>query len=225
MIIGIDVWTQKVRELEAASMQDDFWNDAANAQKSLQARTGGSGAHGQVVTDVQELSDAKAKLSMNEKMSDLDGELVKEAETNIAGLEEDLERWELSQLLSGPFDHRGCLLSIQAGAGGTDAMDWAEMLLRMYTKWAEKKGYKNQLVDHMPGEEAATKSATIEIDAPYAYGYLRGEKGAHRLVRISPFNAQAKRQTSFAGIDVMPLLDEDVTMEIDPKDLEITTMR
>lgn len=131
----------------------------------------------------------------------------------------------MQQLLSGLYDKNGAVVTINAGAGGTDAQDWAEMLLRMYTRWAEQQGYKVHLAEMSEGDEAGIKSATIEIEGRYAYGYLRSEKGTHRLVRISPFNANGKRQTSFAGVEIMPQLDSSVELEIPDKDLEITTTR
>jgi len=132
----------------------------------------------------------------------------------------------LRKLLSGVYDQKGVVLTINAGAGGTDAQDWAQMLLRMYTRWAENQDYKVTLTDMSEGDEAGIKSVTLEIEGRYAFGYLRGEKGTHRLVRISPFNANGKRQTSFAGVDVMPLLeDEAINVDIPDKDLEITTSR
>ncbi|HEY9597363.1 MAG TPA: peptide chain release factor 2, partial [Cyanophyceae cyanobacterium] len=125
----------------------------------------------------------------------------------------------------GTYDAKGAVLTINAGAGGTDAQDWTEILLRMYTRWAEKHGYKVNLDELSEGDEAGIKSVTLEIDGRYAYGYLKAEKGTHRLVRISPFNANGKRQTSFAGVEVMPLIDNSVQLEIPEKDLEITTSR
>jgi peptide chain release factor 2 len=152
--------------------------------------------------------------------------LATEAKTNLTQLTQELDRWELQQLLSEPYDHEGAVLTINAGAGGTDAQDWAEMLLRMYTRWAEQQGYKVHLAELSPGDEAGIKSVTLEIEGRYAYGYLKAEKGTHRLVRISPFNANGKRQTSFAGVEVMPALDESaINLEIPEKDLEITTSR
>jgi peptide chain release factor 2 len=133
-----------------------------------------------------------------------DTSLLEEAETNLTQLNHELDRWELEQLLSGPYDAKGAVLTINAGAGGTDAQDWVEILLRMYTRWAEKHGYKVQLAELSEGDEAGIKSVTLEIDGRHAYGYLKAEKGTHRLVRISPFNANGKRQTSFAGVEVMP---------------------
>jgi peptide chain release factor 2 len=144
----------------------------------------------------------------------------------LTDLQHELDRWELQQLLSGPYDAKGAVLTINAGAGGTDAQDWAEMLLRMYTRWSEQQGYQVHLAELSPGDEAGIKSATLEIEGRYAYGYLKAEKGTHRLVRISPFNANGKRQTSFAGVEVMPNLEnEAISLDIPEKDLEITTSR
>jgi peptide chain release factor 2 len=155
-----------------------------------------------------------------------DQALLTEAETNLTQLKKELDRWELQQLLSGPYDDHGAVLTINAGAGGTDAQDWAEMLLRMYTRWGEQQGYKVHLAELSEGEEAGLKSATLEFVGRYAYGYLKAEKGTHRLVRISPFNANGKRQTSFAGVEVMPILaDEGINLDIPESDLDISTTR
>ena len=154
-----------------------------------------------------------------------DDDMLGEAQGGLNQLRSDLDRWELERLLSGEYDKEGAVLSINAGAGGTDAQDWAQMLLRMYTRWAEDHGMKVSVDELSEGEEAGIKSATIEIDGRYAYGYLRNEKGTHRLVRISPFNANDKRQTSFAGVEVMPKLEEEVDIDIPEKDLEVTTSR
>ena len=169
------------------------------------------------------LDDAQASLDLQEL--EPEPELLEEAATGLLGLRADLDRWELERLLSGTYDKEGAVLSINAGAGGTDAQDWALMLMRMYSRWAEDHGMKVTVDELSEGEEAGIKSCTIEIEGRYAYGYLRNEKGTHRLVRISPFNANDKRQTSFAGVEVMPLLDEDIKLDIPDKDLEITTSR
>ncbi len=169
------------------------------------------------------LEDTKAIFELLELEND--ESLASEAYANITQLNHELDRWELEQLLSGLYDEKGAVLTINAGAGGTDAQDWAEMLLRMYTRWGEKQGYKVHLTEISEGDEAGIKSATLEIEGRYAYGYLKGEKGTHRLVRISPFNANGKRQTSFAGVEVMPILDQEVQLDIPDKDLEITTSR
>lgn len=170
-----------------------------------------------------QIEDTKAIVELLEL--EADDALLAEAQTNLSNLTRELERWELQQLLSGPYDNQGAVLTINAGAGGTDAQDWAEMLLRMYTRWAETQGYKVHLAEISQGDEAGIKSATLEIEGRYAYGYLKAEKGTHRLVRISPFNANGKRQTSFAGVEIMPILDHSVELDIPDKDLEITTSR
>lgn len=190
---------------------------------------------------MQELNDLKSSLEQYQRWQNIledakaiaellalesDESLATEAQTSIEQLNQELELWDLQQLLSGTYDTRGAVLTINAGAGGTDAQDWAQMLLRMYTRWGEKEGYKVRLAESSAGDEAGIKSATLEIEGRYAYGYLKGEKGTHRLVRISPYNANGKRQTSFAGVEVMPNLgDEALKLEIPDKDLEIKTSR
>ena len=169
------------------------------------------------------VADARTALELMEL--EPDEALFREAEQNLTQVGVELDRWELERLLSGTYDAKGAVLTINAGAGGTDAQDWAEMLLRMYTRWAEAHNYKVHLAEISEGEEAGLKSATLEIEGKYAYGYLRSEKGTHRLVRISPFNANDKRQTSFAGVEVMPLIDNSVQLDIPDSDLEITTTR
>jgi peptide chain release factor 2 len=169
------------------------------------------------------IDDAKATLELYELEADED--MLAEAHQGLTELRQGLDRWELERLLSGEYDKEGAVLSINAGAGGTDAQDWAQMLLRMYTRWAEDHDMRVTINEMSEGEEAGLKSATIEVEGRYAYGYLRNEKGTHRLVRISPFNANDKRQTSFAGIEVMPKLEEDVGIDIPEKDLEVTTSR
>jgi peptide chain release factor 2 len=143
--------------------------------------------------------------------------LQQEADT----LAQELTKGEFALALSGKHDADAAIFSIHAGAGGTEAQDWAAMLLRMYLRWAEKKGYKTQITDMTEGEEAGIKSVTVEVHGPYAYGYLKAEKGTHRLVRLSPFDANSRRHTSFAKVEVMPVLDEDIDIQIDPKEIEI----
>ncbi len=155
-----------------------------------------------------------------------DESLLLEAEENIKNLEETLEKWDLEQTLSGEYDKFDAILTINAGAGGTDAQDWASMLLRMYLMWAQKMEYKTELIDKSDGDEAGIKSATLKIIGQYAYGYSKAEKGVHRLVRISPFNANGKRQTSFASIEVIPVIqDFDKKIVIPSEDIEVETMR
>lgn len=214
----------KIQDLEQVAAQPEFWEDQATAQNTLQELNDLKSNLDQYRQWNDTLEDAKAIAELLEL--EADQALAEEAETNLKQLKQELDLWELQQLLSGTYDTRGAILTINAGAGGTDAQDWAEMLLRMYTRWAEKQGYKVRLADESAGDEAGIKSATLEIEGRYAYGYLKAEKGTHRLVRISPFNANGKRQTSFAGIEVMPNLgDESIELEIPEKDLEVTTSR
>lgn len=155
-----------------------------------------------------------------------DNELITTSFNDVKNLETELEKFELQQMLSGEYDLSDAILTINAGAGGTDAQDWASMLLRMYLRWAEKREWKVELLDKLDGEEAGIKSATIKICGKYAFGYSKAEKGVHRLVRISPFNANGKRQTSFASVEVTPIIENfEKTIVIPPEDLEVTTMR
>ena len=155
-----------------------------------------------------------------------DEELIKESEAQLDQLKKELDKYDFQKMLSGEYDEADAFLTINAGAGGTDAQDWASMLLRMYTRWAEAKGWKVELADKSDGEEAGIKPATIKITGKYAYGYAKAEKGVHRLVRISPFNANGKRQTSFASCEVSPIIpDYEKTIVIPPEDIEVDTMR
>ncbi len=203
--------------------QPDFWDSQKNAQKHMRQLDEVKHQLDQLEGWRRAICDAEAILELYEL--EPDQEMLAEAELGLEKLRLDLDRWELERLLSGPYDKEGAVVSINAGAGGTDAQDWAQMLLRMYTRWAEDHGMKVTVDELSEGEEAGIKSATIEVEGRYAYGYLQNEKGTHRLVRISPFNANAKRQTSFAGVEVMPQLDKEVELEIPDKDLEVTTSR
>ena len=154
-----------------------------------------------------------------------DEALLPDIQREIEKIEKKISELELKKLLSGKDDHRDALLTIHPGAGGTEAQDWAEMLLRMYIRWAERHGYEVNLVDRLEGDGAGIKSATIEIKGKYAYGYLKSENGVHRLVRISPFDANARRHTSFASVFVYPVVEDDIQIEIDPEDIEMETFR
>lgn len=166
------------------------------------------------------IDDAEVALEMQ------DSELEAESSALLQKVQKEVESFELRQMLSGEYDEADAILTVNAGAGGTDAQDWASMLLRMYMRWAEKHGWKVELLDKLDGEEAGIKSAAIKITGKYAFGYAKAEKGVHRLVRISPFNANGKRQTSFASLEVSPIIEDyEKTIVIPPEDLEIDTMR
>jgi len=154
-----------------------------------------------------------------------DMSLVKEIQQDVESISEELEKMRVQLLLSGEYDKNNAILDLHVGVGGTDAQDWTEMLLRMYTRWAEKKGYKVETIDILPADDYGIKSVTLRIQGEYAYGYLKAEKGIHRLVRISPFNANGKRQTSFASVEVLPELTQSQDIEIRPEDLRIDTFR
>ncbi len=209
--------------MEHQASQSQFWEDAPQAQKTLQELNRLKSAREQLASWQQRLADTRAIVELLE-LSD-DEALRAEAVVNLAQIGQTLDQWELQQLLCQPYDRESAVLTINAGAGGTDAQDWAEMLLRMYSRWGADQGYQVQLAELSPGDEAGIKSATLEILGDYAYGYLRSEKGTHRLVRISPFNANGKRQTSFAGVDVMPMIDDTVSVVIPDQDLEVITSR
>ncbi|WP_296370399.1 peptide chain release factor 2 [Vulcanococcus sp. Clear-D1] len=221
----LDVPALKARQqdLEQLASQPDFWDDQKQAQAKMRQLD-------EVKAQLEQLSQWQAAVADAEATVEIyglepDEELLSESNEALQKLRADLDRWELERLLSGPYDKEGAVISINAGAGGTDAQDWALMLMRMYTRWAEDHGMKVTVDELSEGEEAGIKSCTIEIEGRYAYGYLRNEKGTHRLVRISPFNANDKRQTSFAGVEVMPKIEEEVKLDIPDKDLEITTSR
>ncbi|MDV3349411.1 peptide chain release factor 2 [Leptothoe sp. LEGE 181152] len=213
----------KIDDLEQVAAQPDFWDNQEQAQKTLQTLNEYKSYLEQLNTWNIQLDDIQTIAELLEVESD--PALLSEAQETAQNLAKALDQWELQQLLSGPYDKNSAVVTINAGAGGTDAQDWAEMLLRMYTRWCEQHGYNIRLVEESKGDEAGLKSATLEIDGRYAYGYLKAEKGTHRLVRISPFNANGKRQTSFAGIEVMPVLDDTIELDIPDKDLEIKTSR
>ncbi len=222
-VFDVPALKARQRDLEQLASQPDFWDDQATAQKKMRQLDDVKAQLEQLSAWRGIVNDGQATLELYDLEPDED--LLAESNTSLQSLRADLDRWELERLLNGPYDKEGAVISINAGAGGTDAQDWALMLMRMYTRWAEDHGMKVTVDELSEGEEAGIKSCTIEIDGRYAYGYLRNEKGTHRLVRISPFNANDKRQTSFAGVEVMPKLDEDVKLDIPEKDLEVTTSR
>jgi peptide chain release factor 2 len=203
--------------------QPGFWDRPEDAKKTVAGLKRAKktldewGARDQSLRHLEEL----LELAEGEGDQKLLGDLSKELE----GVEQQVAELELRSLLSGEHDRLGAIVSIHPGAGGTESQDWAEMLFRMYTRWAERRGYATSILDFQPGEEAGVKDATIEIDGEYAYGYLKGESGVHRLVRISPYDAAQRRHTSFASVFVYPMVDDTVTVNISPQDLRVDTFR
>ena len=162
---------------------------------------------------------------LKELMEENDEETAKEIISEVKALSKEIDTLKIETILSGEYDRNDAILTLHTGVGGSDANDWTEMLLRMYTRWCEKKGYSLETIDYLPGDEAGVKSVTLKVKGDFAYGYLKAEKGIHRLVRISPFNANGKRQTSFASVEVLPELTSDQDIEINPVDLRIDTYR
>ena len=201
--------------------QNGFWDNQERAQERVAERK----TLAAIVKPLDEAERACDDLGTMLEMAEEDASFAAEAPTEIQRLETLLEDLKLKALLNGPHDAAGALLTINARDGGTDANDWAEMLLRMYTMWAEKNGYSVELIDRQDNEEAGVNHASIAIRGPMAYGYLKGETGMHRLVRISPFNAEGKRQTSFAAVDVSPEISDAVAIEINEADVREDTFR
>jgi peptide chain release factor 2 len=212
-----------LEELERLAGQQDFWTDSTRAQRFLRERA----QIKEVVDDIEELfrelEDTEVLFELSSEAGD--EETAREVQARISELERRIGELEFKRILGNPDDEKNAIVSINAGAGGTEAQDWAEMLLRMYLRYAERKGYEVEMLDYQPGEEAGIKSATFLVKGPYAYGYLKSESGVHRLVRISPFDANRRRHTSFASVFVSPEIDEDIKVEIDEKDLRIDTFR
>jgi peptide chain release factor 2 len=207
--------------LEEQASQPDFWNDPAAAQKILKQRSSLESAIAKAEQFRREVEDAGVLLEFAAE----DESSLEELKKAVSKLENDVDQTETETMLSGPNDARDAIVTINAGAGGTDAQDWAEMLLRMYLRWCERRAFKTEIVDEQPGKEAGIKSTTFTVQGKYAYGLLSAEAGVHRLVRHSPFNAGSSRETSFASVFVYPQIDEDVQIEIQDKDLRVDTYR
>jgi peptide chain release factor 2 len=201
----------------------EFWNDAAKAQELSREKTRLERSLQGVKLIESALADAVGMI----ELAEAEGEagLIADAETQLDALRAEVEKRQLESMLSGDADGNDCYLEVNSGAGGTESQDWAHMLLRMYTRWAERRGFKVELLDESPGEEAGVKSATIQIKGDNAYGWAKTETGVHRLVRISPFDSQARRHTSFASVYVSPVVDENIAIEVLDKDLRVDTFR
>ncbi|HNS01621.1 MAG TPA: peptide chain release factor 2 [Anaerolineae bacterium] len=213
----------QIAELETKALDASIWNDPASAQGMMRQLAELKDQVELWNGLAQRVRDGLELLELAEAEDDSDTALAVAADADA--LLAEVDRLEFQLALSGPHDRGGAILSIHAGAGGTEAQDWAEMLLRMYLRWAEDHRYKTALTDRTDGEEAGIKSATVEIEGEWAYGYLGSERGVHRLVRISPFDSSARRHTSFALVEVLPLLDDDIDVEINPEDVQMDVFR
>ena len=213
----------KIKELELESQKDNFWDDNKSAQKIFQELSNLKKWVDEYNSVEKHYKEITGLIEMAE--SEKDETLEAEIDSDISKFEKELDEMEFKNMLSDEDDVRDAIITINSGAGGTESQDWAEMLLRMYLRYCEKKGFKHSLVDRLDGDGAGIKSATIEVNGEFAYGYLKAENGVHRLVRISPFDSNKKRHTSFAAVYVSPVLDDNIEIEINPSDLKIDTFR
>ncbi len=214
---------KELKELESKTTENDFWNDTDNSSKILKQINN-------LKSKVEGFKKLNNELNNLLEMSELlqveeDEELAKELLKSTYTLEKDIEKLEITTLLSGKYDNNNAILTIHPGAGGTEAQDWAEMLYRMYTRWANANGYEVKELDYLEGDEAGLKSVTFSVNGDYAYGYLKGEMGVHRLVRISPFDAGGRRHTSFASVEVLPEITDDIELDINPDDIKMDVYR
>ncbi|MBQ3298543.1 MAG: peptide chain release factor 2 [Bacilli bacterium] len=211
---------EKVKELQKETEAADFWNDRIKAEEIIKQIN-------DLNEEISRIELLKKDIETNKELLELieDDSLLEELESNTQGISERVEQLKLLVLLNGPYDKNDCVLEIHPGAGGTESCDWASMLYRMYTRWCEKKNYKVEVLDYQAGDEAGIKSVSLLVKGKNAYGYLKNEKGVHRLVRLSPFDSNNRRHTSFASVEVTPEIEQDTTIEIDEKDLKIDVYR
>ncbi len=214
---------EKLQILEKQTMEENFWNDSKNSSKILTQIKN-------IKNKTVEYKKIKNEIINLQELSELvqlepDEEIATDILKNSNKLQKKVEKFEISTFLSGKYDQNNAIITIHPGAGGTESQDWAEMLYRMYTRWANKTGYTVKELDYLEGEEAGIKSVTFEIIGENAYGYMKCEMGVHRLVRISPFDSGGRRHTSFASIEVLPEITDDIEIEINPDDLRIDTYR
>jgi len=223
LLFDIPGKNREIEELEQKASEPGFWDDMENSQKILQKTKNLKDKVEGYYKLVSLWEDIK---TLNElAIEENDESVIEEIKNGLSKLKDELHKLKLETLLTGEYDKNNAILTLHAGAGGTEAQDWVQMLLRMYTRWAEEKGYTVKILDYLDGEEAGIKSVTFHVIGENAYGYLKSEKGVHRLVRISPFDASGRRHTSFASLDVIPELDDDIEVDINPDDLKIDTYR
>ena len=222
-LFDIDKIETELKELENQTIQEGFWNDSKTSSKVLtriKQLKSKCTSFRKIETEIQNMQELTELVELEP-----DEDVAKDILKNTKKIEKELEKLELETLLSGKYDENNAIVTIHPGAGGTESQDWAEMLYRMYTRWANKNNYEVRELDYLEGEEAGLKSVTFEVIGQNAYGYLKCEKGVHRLVRISPFDAGGRRHTSFASIEVLPEITDDIEIEINPDDLRIDTYR
>ena len=219
--LKIDETKAKIKEIEGIMARPDFWDDKESAQATVQNLSACKNVIEPYAAVQRKAEDflAIAELAAEDEM------FLEEADGTWATLEKDLDKIELVSFLSGKFDRNNCYFYIHSGAGGTESCDWASILLRMYRRWFERRGWKDEIIDMQPGDEAGIKSAVLKVTGEFSYGYLKAERGIHRLVRISPFDSNARRHTSFASADAFPELEEDIDIAVEEKDLRIDTYR
>ena len=219
--LKIEDYKKEMAEIEKTMSQSTFWDNKETAQETVQRLSQCKAA----TEPFNKLKAAVEDFHATAELAEEDESFLSEADGSWKTLSEQLDKLELVSFLSGKFDRNNCFFFIHAGAGGTESCDWASILMRMYRRWFERRGYKDEIIDMQPGDEAGIKSVTLRVEGEFAYGYLKAERGIHRLVRISPFDSNARRHTSFASADAFPELNEDLDIEIDEKDLKIDTYR
>ena len=222
-LFDISKLEKDLEDLEKQTLEEDFWKDSKNSSKVLSKIK-------RLKSKCSDFKEIEKEIENLEELVELiklepDEELEKEISIDVKKLQKNVEKLELSSLLSGKYDANNAIVTIHPGAGGTESQDWAQMLYRMYTRWANKNNYELKEIDYLDGEEAGLKSVTFEVIGENAYGYLKSEKGIHRLVRISPFDSGGRRHTSFASVEVLPEITEDMDIEINPDDLRVDTYR
>ena len=223
LALDLDKAKIEIEELEKKAAEPEFWNDPSESQKVLQRTKQLKDKVANYAALYTMFEDVVTTIEMAEEMED--ESLFPEVQEGFTAFEKELDRQTLSTLLSGEYDRNNAILSFHAGAGGTEAMDWTQMLIRMYEHWADNMGFKHKLLDFLDGEDAGIKSAEMLIEGENAYGYLKSENGVHRLVRVSPFDASGRRQTSFSALEVVPEMSDDVDVDIRPEDLKVDTYR
>ena len=221
--LGLDAMQKEIAELEAQTAEDGFWNDLDRSQKVQQRISQLKNKVGAYQALKNEYDDALVLIELADEAEDPD--MFEECKSSVDAFVQKLDAMTLSTLLSGEYDAKNALLTFHAGAGGTEAQDWTQMLVRMYQRWGEKHDFKVTMIDFLDGDEAGLKSAVLRVEGENAYGYLKSEMGVHRLVRISPFDASGRRHTSFASLEVMPEIDDTVEVEINPDDLRVDYYR